>query len=402
MIQKKTGGIALFVRTFLKELHEIGMIGLSLSSCTWNYDIDAISRLEMSKDIVQHLVEKMLRLPQHVIIGLQIAAILGSSFDLQTYTHASSKGLSADDFLYIVTESGFINLVEGQFTWSHSKIHEAAYSLIPISALESLHLLVGTRIYIKTENKHINDKIHIIVSNMNMGLRCLDKEELRAELAHLNLLAGSKSAAESAFYSAANYFMIGVSLLGEDWHVRRYSLGMELFHAAAEALLVTGNTEMFKTTIEKPITHARNLDDRLPASLTHVRFLLTSGKIDEAASKCFSILHEFGEDFPNELTPQTVYLELVETKDVLSKYSKDDFLNLPTLDAPMKSWAVEFMQIACKVLFCQKAEYIPVMACRIVKISAAHGWSPSSAFGLVTFGHSLISVMNAIDDGLYW
>ena len=379
------------------------MISFSLSSCTWNYDTDAISRLEMSKDIVRHLVERILRLPQPVQIGLQIAAILGSTFDLKTYTHASSKGLSAEDFLYIVTESGFINEISpGQFSWSHSKIQEAAYSLIPISALESLHLLVGTRIYIKTENEHINDKIHIIVSNMNMGLRCLDKEELRAELAHLNLLAGSKSAAESAFYSAANYFMIGVSLLGEDWHIRRYSLGMELFHAAAEALLVTGNTEMFKTTIEKLNAYARNLEDKLPSSLTHVRYLLMAGKTHSATSKCFSILQEIGEEFPSELTPQTVYLELVETKDVLSKYSKDDFLNLPTLDVPIKSWAIEFMQIACRVLFCQKAEYIPLMACRIVKISAAHGWSPSSAYGLITFGHALISVMNAIDEGHYW
>lgn len=66
VIQKKTGGIILFVIQFIKSLHEVGSIRFSLSTCKWEYDIMKIRQIEMSNDIVQHLVERILRLPQNV------------------------------------------------------------------------------------------------------------------------------------------------------------------------------------------------------------------------------------------------------------------------------------------------------------------------------------------------
>jgi predicted ATPase len=302
----------------------------------------------------------------------------------------------------MVTESGFIHeQAPGHYTWSHDKIREAAYSLIPVPLIESLHLLVGTRIYIKTEDDQIADRIFVIVRNMNMGLRCLDAENLKAELAHLNFIAGRKSAEQSAFHSATNYFVVGLGLLGEDWHALNYKLGMKLYNAAAEALLVTGNTALFKSVIDKPITHARNLEDRLAVSYTLVRFLASTGEIDEASSKCFAILREIGEEFSSDVTPQDVLSNLVKTKDVLSKYSEKDFSSLPLLKAPLKLWAMEFMQIACRIAFYRKPEMILLIGCRIIRTSAVHGWCSTSAFGLSTFGHGLIS-MNEIDEGHYW
>jgi predicted ATPase len=404
LIHRKTGGIILFTKNFIKSLQEIGLLHFSLSTLSWQFDVHMIGKQEMSNDIVHHLAERILRQPQSVLLGLQIAACLGPTFDLETYTKADSKkGLSVEDFIYTVTESGFISENSpGQYTWNHDKILEAAYSLIPRSGLESLHLLVGTRIYIKTKSEDLYDNIHIIVRNMNMGLRSLDADHLRKELAHLNLMAGSKSAEQSAFNSAVNYFMIGVGLLGDHWHLDSYKLGMKLFNAAVEGLLVTGNTSLFRCTIDTPITFAENLEDRLPSSYTFVRFLASTGEIDEAMTKCFSILREIGEDFPTEVTPQIIYAELVKTKEVLSKYSQDNFSCLPKLEAPMKKWSMEFMQITCRVAFCRKTDFIPLIACRIVQLSDAHGWAPTSAFGLSSFGHGLISVLNEIDAGHEW
>ena len=237
---------------------------------------------------------------------------------------------------------------------------------------------------------------------MNMGIRCLDERHLKTELAELNYVAGSKSADQSAFNSALNYFMIGVGLLGEDWYVTSYKLGMKLFNAAVEALLVTGNTAMFESTIHIPITCARNLEDRLSASCTWVRFLAAKSSIGEATAKCFSILREIGEDFPVEVTPQIIHMELTKTKKVMNLYSKEDFSNLPKLTDPMKLWAMQLMQIACHVAFFRNSEYILLMGCRIVQISAAYGWCSTSAFGLSTFGHGLMSILNQVDEGNRW
>ena len=237
-----------------------------------------------------------------------------------------------------------------------------------------------------------------------MGLRCLDAEanHLKAELAHLNLIAGSKSAESSAFHSSANYFVIGLGLLGRDWYITNYKLGMDLYNAAADALFVTGNAELFKSTVEQPITHARTLEDRLLASFILVRFLASSGDIEQAIARIFSILRELGEDFPAEINPQTIHMELIKTKQVLSKYSKEDFTRLPKLEEPIKLWTMAFMQIGCRIAFFAKTELILLIACRIVHMSVEHGWCSTSAFGLCTFGHGLINVTHEIDDGHNW
>lgn len=195
--------------------------------------------------------------------------------------------------------------------------------------------------------------------------------------------------------------MVGLGLLGEDWYILNYKLGLMLCNAAAEALLVTGNTALIKSVIEKPINQAKNLEDKLAVSHTLVRFLSSTGEIEEATAKCFSILHEIGEDFPSDVTPQEMLSELVKTKHLLSKYSEQDFSSLPILETPLKLWAMEFMQLACRIAFYRKSEMILLIGCRIIQTSAAHGWCPTSAFGLSTFGHGLIS-MNEIDEGHYW
>ena len=142
-------GIILFIIQFIKTLQEIGCIRFGLSSSRWEFDIAAIGQLQLSEDIVDHLAERIMRLPKSVQLGLQIAACIGSTFDLRTFEMAdSNSGLSASDFLYIVTESGFIQEQDddpGHYVWSHDQLREAAYKLIPLHALEKLHLLVGTR-----------------------------------------------------------------------------------------------------------------------------------------------------------------------------------------------------------------------------------------------------------------
>ena len=105
VIYKKTGGIILFITNFLKSLKEIGYARFSLSTCRWEFDIDSINQLEMPSDIVQHIAERIMRLPSTVQVGMQIAACLGTTFDRETFTKADSTNeLSVEDFLYIVTE----------------------------------------------------------------------------------------------------------------------------------------------------------------------------------------------------------------------------------------------------------------------------------------------------------
>ena len=47
-------------------------------------------------------------------------------------------------------------------------------------------------------------------------------------------------------------------------------------------------------------------------------------------------------------------------------------------------------------------KYVPLVACRMIKMSVEHGYSSDSAFGLSGYSASVISVMHDIEDGYRW
>eukprot|EP00804_Cyclotella_cryptica_P023452 CCRYP_012112-RA/>CCRYP_012112-RA protein AED:0.05 eAED:0.05 QI:1315/1/1/1/0.75/0.55/9/220/927 len=403
-VRKKTGGMFLFVANFLKSLHEERSIYFNLTTLRWEFDLDNIMRQEISSDIVEYLSERMMRLPRSLQSGLKIAACLGSAFDLAVFQKAhKAPEKAAQDFISLATENGLIQeLSQDRFSWSHDQLQQAAYSLIPKSQRESTHLLVGSRLYLSAKSGEIYSMIHDIVRNMNFGISLLETQDHKTELAHLNLVAGEKAQKSSAFHTASKYFMTGIGLLSDDWQNDSYDLSMKLFNAATEMLIITGNTKEFQAIIHKPLTHAKNFEDRLPASHNNFRFLVSFGRFEEALDVCFSILSEFGEEFPTEVTPEIIHAEVLKTELLLADFPKDDLLHLPMLTDPMKCWLLKIMNSAMLVLITTKEEYAALVGCRIAQRSTSCGWSSDSAFGLYAFGQVLISVMNKVDDGSLW
>jgi predicted ATPase len=191
LIHSKTGGVILFVNNFLKSLHETGLIRFSRDTWRWEFDLYKIRDEKLPSDIVTHLAERIMRLPENVQMGLQIASCLGLTFWLETFKKVHDvDSLAMEDFLITVTNGGFIQEnfpTKGQYTWGHDQLKLAAYSLIPPDKNEPLHLVIGTRMYMKTPSDQLHLFVHDIVRNMNLGVRLLRDIRQRTELARVRI-----------------------------------------------------------------------------------------------------------------------------------------------------------------------------------------------------------------------
>ena len=119
---------------------------------------------------------------------------------------------------------------------AHDQIQRAAYELIPISKRESFHLLIGSRLLMKTSPTEMEHMLFFIVDNMNRGSNLIHDPDRRWEVAQLNLEAGENALKESAFQSAAKYLLAGVSFLGpESWDVK-YNLCLNLYDAGTSTV----------------------------------------------------------------------------------------------------------------------------------------------------------------------
>src|SRR6185369_9359677 len=108
-----------------------------------------------------------------------------------------------------------------------------------------------------------------IVNQLNRGTALITKQEERAQLAELNLLAGRRAEASTAYASALSYLAAGAALLPDDAWTRRPALtfGLELHRAECEFL--TGASAAAEARLAELARHATNLPDL--ATVTQLR-----------------------------------------------------------------------------------------------------------------------------------
>ncbi len=257
IIHNRTGGIILFVMNFLRSLNEEGLLWFNLSCRRWEYDIGGIQQKEVSEDVVQHMSERLTRLPRDMQLGLKLCSCLGASFDVNAlmkggpanefdveeflpfsvevsswiFSPMFAKKANPDNF-FLLRQGGFLQ-DDGhhRYSWAHDQVQQAAYDLIPVGKRESFHLLLGSRMFMRTPAEAVTNSIVIIVENMNQGIRLIKTRAQLHEVARLNLRAGKKAMASSSFDSATKYLLVGISLLNDDSWNSEYDLSIGLYDA---------------------------------------------------------------------------------------------------------------------------------------------------------------------------
>ena len=356
----------MFLLRLMKSLNDEGLVWYSLSSRRWEFDLHKIRIKQISEDVVQHMTLAMTKLDANMQTGLRTAACLGLSFNYGILQKAKKEDdFEMEPFLDKCVEDGYIIGIDKGFAWTHDQVHQAAYELIPISQRESFHLLLGSRLLIKSSSSEQGDLLFYVVDNMNRGMRLLDDRGQKYELAYLNLRAGERgeertlafpskifsyakfthalvllraisAISSSAFYSASRYFITGLSLLEKNSWESHYSLTMALYDAASEALYVIGDFSRLATLAENPLKFARSFEDKLIVYNNLVRSFLASGQYERGIDTCKQVLAQLGEDVPVQITPALFQSEVTRVKTKLDGLTDEQLLHLPKMTDPQK------------------------------------------------------------------
>jgi len=285
LVHSKTGGIILFVLQFLTSLNEEGLLWFNMTEGRWDFDLGRIRVKEISENVVEHMTFQMARLPRKMRFGLMLASFLGSNFDRKVLEKAKNEEeFDFNSFFSSSIEAGFLHYDEfsKRFVWANDQIQQAAYELVPRAKRDSFHLLIGSRLFLRSSPVELKSNLlFCIVDNMNRGVHLMNEARQKYDLASLNLDAGNKSIAASAFHSAERYLMTGISLLGNECWETKYNLAMKLNDAASEALFVTGNFQRLSEITEEPLEKAKCFEDKLNIYHNLVRSLIAWGKHDE-------------------------------------------------------------------------------------------------------------------------
>ena len=136
IVFQKTKGSPFFVLEFMQSLMSHGLLQYNFHQKRWVWNEDIIRAEEITDNVLHLLSTKMNRLDELQVMVLKVMACFGTRTDESVigYLSESTEYSGIRDGLEGAISDGFIEKdSDGNFKFSHDKIREAAYNLIPDS-----------------------------------------------------------------------------------------------------------------------------------------------------------------------------------------------------------------------------------------------------------------------------
>jgi len=223
LVHEKSGGNPFFAIQFVSSLAEEGMLTFDHDEARWSWNLERIYAKGYTDNVVELMVDKLARLPAETRNALQLMACLGNIAEIATLSTAlrnSEEQIHAA--LWPAVRQELIEHRAGAYQFGHDRVQEAAYSLIPKERRGEVHLRIGRLLAAHIPPEKREEAIFDIVNQLNRGSALIAEPSERRRLAELNLLAGRRAKASSAYASALTYL---VHRFHETDHLRGIHLG---------------------------------------------------------------------------------------------------------------------------------------------------------------------------------
>ncbi|HAZ47652.1 MAG TPA: serine/threonine protein kinase [Cyanobacteria bacterium UBA11369] len=421
LVFAKTKGNPFFATQFLKSLHEDGLISFDFSYGYWQCDISQVRALALTNDVVEFMAIQLQKLPVNTQDVLKLAACIGNSFDLATLAivYEKSQAETAAD-LWKALQEGLVipstevyKFFQGSesievaqvsdlsvtYKFLHDRVQQAAYFLIHESQKQLTHLKIGQLLLSNTPKGEIEERIFDIVNQLNIGRELITHQTEKNEIAQLNLIAGRKAKASTAYAAALRYLTIGLELLDASCWQTQYELTLSLYNEAAEVAFFNGNFQQMEELADTAIKQAKTLLNKVKVYQVKIQACMALNQQLEAVNIALPLLKLLGVEFPQKPSELDVELALEETKSNLSGKRIEDLIDLPQMTEPYKLGAMKILSSVFSAAFQAIPEMFPLIVCKQVNLSLEFGNDSGSAFAYATYGLILCGIVGDIESG---
>ena len=324
LVHEKTGGNPFFAIQFMSSLAEEGLLTFDHDAVRWSWNLDRIHAKGYTDNVVDLMVGKLTRLPADTQNALQLLACLGNSAELATLSLV--LGISDEEVhaaLWPAVHQELVERLADAYRFAHDRVQEAAYSLIPEDRRSETHLRIGRRLAAHTTPEKQEEAIFDIVNQLDRGAALITSRDEREQLAKLNLLAGRRAKASTAYASALTYLVTGAALLAEDAWARRHELAFELELLRAECEFLTGAMAAADERLTGLSGRAANTMERALVACLHIDLSTTLAQSSRAIAVGLHYLRHLGIDWSPHPTDDEVRREydriLVAARDALDR-----------------------------------------------------------------------------------
>jgi PAS domain S-box-containing protein len=386
LVQVKTGGNPFFAVQFLSSLVEEGLLTFDHDGARWSWDIDRIHAKGYTDNVVDLMVGKLTRLPTETQNSLQQLACLGNiaeSTALSMILGISEEQL--DTTLSPACHQELVERVAGTYRFVHDRVQEAAYGLIPEQLRGEAHLRIGRLLAANTPSER-PEAIFDIVNQLNRGASLMTSMQEREQLAALNLLAGERAKASTAYLSALNYLLSGAALLpGDSWECKR-DLIFELELHRAECEFLTGALAEAEQRLAMLSARAATTIERARVTCLQVDLYTTLDQGSRAIAVGLDYLRHLGIDWSPHPTENEARREYERIWSQLGSRTIENLIDLPLMSNAASLATLDVLTKLGPPAHYTDAKLRSMVICRAVNLSLEGGNCDGSCYAYAVLG----------------
>ncbi|HYO74075.1 MAG TPA: serine/threonine-protein kinase PknK, partial [Archangium sp.] len=387
LVQEKTGGNPFFLLQWVQALHHDGLV-VRAPEGGWRWDAEGVRARGYSDNVIDFMVGRLLLLPEQTRQMLSLAACMGNTFALRKLAYLSHQDSSQveQDLAPALQEELLVRADAERYRFSHDRIQQAAYALIPERERTAVHLRVGRLLLERLSAEELRERLFEVVGHLNMGVSLIRDDAERSHLAYLNAEAGWKAKASSAHRSAVTCFNTAFSLLpGNAWETDR-AMAFKLRLAQARSEVMSGNSAEARRLVDGVLPWARTRSEMAKAYRFKSDLLVSSSDAEGAVACLLECLEKFGMPLPLEPSWAEVVAAHEEAWALLHARPLEHLLELPALTDPdMKAVLSVLAALYAPAFFSQRNLHV-LHICLMVTLCIRHGHVDASAHAYAWFG----------------
>ena len=391
---QKTKGNPFFVNETFKSLYDKDLI--EFSEGIWKWDISKIQSVKISENVIDLMIAKVKELSSEQIDILKLAACIGDWFRIDVFAEIVNKTLDTlVSELEQISNEGFF-LISGNITrFVHDKIREATYTLLSEDEKAKNHYFIGTTYLKMAKPEEIKELVFTIVNQLNQGIKFMSADE-KVRLIDLNIIAGDKALASSAYETSLNCFQISASLLSKESWEHNYDLTLNIFTKLGRLEYLTGLHTEAEAHFDLIIEKAKTTLEKISVYETKIELYTSRNQLRESLTIGIHALELLGIRFPEVHDPTSeigLSFQLMGTRKV------SELLDVPLNFDPNQFAILRLLASCVTPSFISLPSMFPLIVMKIVNISLESGNFVTSPIGYAFYGNILCSAVGNYDLG---
>ncbi len=406
IVGDKTHRNPFFIGQFLLLLAEDRLLRWDIAACRWVWDEAQVQARDVTDNVVVLVAGKILRLSAEAQQLLQLAACIGYRFSWQTL-QAIDAGRSKDAGAALgeLIREGLVLPLDGadsgdHHRFLHDRVQQAADSLMSEETRVATHLRIG-RLLRDVDPAGVPDEaLFEVVGHLNLALAQLSEDE-RLALAQLNLRAGRRARATTAYHAARQHFQAGNDCLGAEAWSRWYDLTFALRVGLAECTHLCGALVEAEVLFKEALARARSRGER--AQVYNLRVLLHAamGDFDAVIAAGSAALAMYDVILPADAPglQAAVGAGLAAAQANLGERSIASLLAAPPASDPDVAVVMQLLASMSGPAFVGKPALFPVIVLHMVNLSLLHGGVEGSDYSYSVYALLLAGACGQLDAG---